>query len=152
MAPQRSRKTKIFNLNFFLRLGSVREGSTVSKEQKIKLDPKLFASLWNTSKHVNPFLPNVVFLHYLKHLETVRCRNAKLGTNGLRGLHNIFSRIKNVMRCAIWYYLYNLKNLKNTHGGVLIKINTPPWVFFTFFKLHKWYQIAQRTTNVKNYR
>ena len=19
------------------------------------------------------------------------------------------------------------------------KINTPPWVFFTFFKLHKWY-------------
>ena len=27
------------------------------------------------------------------------------------------------------------------------KINTPPWVFFTFFKLYKWYQIAQRTTN-----
>ena len=23
------------------------------------------------------------------------------------------------MRCAIWYYLYNLKNVKNTHGGVL---------------------------------
>ena len=28
------------------------------------------------------------------------------------------------------------------------KINTPPWVFFTFFKLYKWYQIAQRTTFV----
>ena len=28
------------------------------------------------------------------------------------------------------------------------KINTPPWVFFTFFKLYKWYQIAQRITNV----
>ena len=27
------------------------------------------------------------------------------------------------------------------------KINTPPWVFFTFFKLYKWYQIAQRTTH-----
>ena len=27
------------------------------------------------------------------------------------------------------------------------KINTPPWVFFTFFELYKWYQIAQRTTN-----
>ena len=26
------------------------------------------------------------------------------------------------------------------------KINTPPWVFFTFYKLYKWYQIAQRTT------
>ena len=62
------------------------------------------------------------------------------------------------MRYAIWYDLYNLKNVKNTHGGVLIlvklqasacnftKINTPPWVFFTFLKLYKWYQIAQRTT------
>ena len=62
------------------------------------------------------------------------------------------------MRCAIWYHLYNLKNMKNIHRGVLIlvklqaeaynfaKINTSPWVFFTFFKLHKWYQIAQRTT------
>ena len=24
------------------------------------------------------------------------------------------------MRCAIWYHLYNLKNGKKTHGGVLI--------------------------------
>ena len=23
------------------------------------------------------------------------------------------------MRCAIWYRLYDLKNVKNTHGGVL---------------------------------
>ena len=23
------------------------------------------------------------------------------------------------------------------------KSNTPPWVFFTFFKLYKWYQTAQ---------
>ena len=54
-----------------------------------------------------------------------------------------------VMRCAIWNHLYNLKNVKNTHGGVLIsvtKINTLPWVFFTFFQIYKWYQIAQRTT------
>ena len=48
--------------------------------------------------------------------------------------------------------------MKITHGGVLIlvklqaeacnftKIYTPPWVFFTFFKLYKWYQMAQRTT------
>ena len=26
------------------------------------------------------------------------------------------------------------------------KINTPPWLFFTFFKLYKWHQIAQRIT------
>ena len=62
------------------------------------------------------------------------------------------------MGYAIWYHLYNLKIVKNTHGGVLIlvklqalacnftKINTPPWVFFTLFKLYKWYQIAQRIT------
>ena len=38
------------------------------------------------------------------------------------------------MRYAIWYHLYNLKNVKNTHGGVLIlvKIKTPPWVFSRF--------------------
>ena len=45
------------------------------------------------------------------------------------------------MRCAIWYHLHNLKNMKNTHGGVLYlvklqasatKSNTPPWVFFVF--------------------
>ena len=38
--------------------------------------------------------------------------------------------------------LYNVRNVKNTHGGVLLleaynftKNNTPPWVFFTFFKI-----------------
>ena len=48
--------------------------------------------------------------------------------------------------------------MKNTHRGMLIlvklqaeacnftKLNTLPWVFFTFFKLYKWHQIAQRTT------
>ena len=34
--------------------------------------------------------------------------------------------------CMIRYHLYNLTS------------NTPPWVFFTFFKLYKWFQIAQR--------
>ena len=75
-----------------------------------------------------------------------------------------------MVRCAIWYNLYNLKYVKNTHGGVLIlvklqyhlynlknmknthrgvlilvklqssvcnftKINSRPWMFFTFFKI-----------------
>ena len=26
------------------------------------------------------------------------------------------------MRCAIWYHLYNLKKVKNTHGGILILV------------------------------
>ena len=27
-----------------------------------------------------------------------------------------------VMRFAIWYHLYNSKNVKNTHGGVLLLV------------------------------
>ena len=27
------------------------------------------------------------------------------------------------MLYAIWYHLYNLKNVKNTHGGVLLLVN-----------------------------
>ena len=29
-------------------------------------------------------------------------------------------QFNNVMFCTIWYHLYNLKNEKNTHGGVLL--------------------------------
>ena len=49
------------------------------------------------------------------------------------------------------------KKRENTYGAVLLlvklfltcnlaKSNTPPWVFFIFFKLCKWYQNAQRVT------
>ena len=53
-----------------------------------------------------------------------------------------------VMLHVIWYHLYNLKNVRTPIGGVLhfTKSNTPPWVFFTVFKLYKWYQIAQNIT------
>ena len=55
-------------------------------------------------------------------------------------------------------HLFNLRNLKNTHGEVLLLVklqasacnfnesSTPSWVFFMFIKLYKWYQIAQRIT------
>ena len=29
-----------------------------------------------------------------------------------------------MVRCAIWYHLFNLKNVKNTHGGALILVAT----------------------------
>ena len=41
------------------------------------------------------------------------------------GPYNITTHIddlKDVVRCAIWYYLYNLKNVENTHEGVLILV------------------------------
>ena len=53
------------------------------------------------------------------------------------------------MRCAIWYHLYNLKNGKNIHGGVLLlvtllKVTLLSECILTFLKLYKWYQIARR--------
>ena len=55
----------------------------------------------------------------------------------------------NVMLCVIWYHLHNLKHMENTHEGVLLLISiTPSWVFLTFFKLYKWYQITQSVSNV----
>ena len=65
------------------------------------------------------------------------------------------------MRCAIWYHLYNLKNLKNTHGGVLIlvklqaealKLTLLHWCFSRFLnctngnKLRNAPQICQNGT------
>ena len=48
---------------------------------------------------------------------------------------------------AIWYHLHNLKNVKSTHGGVLLLVKLQAKsVFFTFFKLYKWYRIAQNIT------
>ena len=40
-------------------------------------------------------------------------------------MHNQFYGViggKYVVRCAIWYHLYNLKNVKTTHGEVLILV------------------------------
>ena len=61
-----------------------------------------------------------------------------------------------VVRCAIWNHLYNLKNVKSTHGGVLqlVKLQVQakackftksyisPWVFFKFIKLYIRYQFV----------
>ena len=67
------------------------------------------------------------------------------------------------LKWYFWYFWNTFENVKNTHGGVLLlvklqasacnftKINTLPWVFFMFFKLYKWYQIAQRTTYLQQY-
>ena len=76
-------------------------------------------------------------------------------------LASFYSNICGVLRDLVPFV--QLKNVKNTHRGALIlvklqasacnfnKSNTPPWVFFTFFKLCKWYQIAQRITYFLNF-
>ena len=60
----------------------------------------------------------------------------------------------------IWYHLYSFKNKKNSHGGMLLlvklqasaskSITHPWWVFFMFFKLHKWCQFTQITSYYDN--
>ena len=55
-------------------------------------------------------------------------------------------RFITVMFCATWYHLYNLKkheklpwrNVTFSKVAGFTKSNSPPWVFFTFFKLYKW--------------
>ena len=47
------------------------------------------------------------------------------------------------MSCAIWYHLHNLKTAKNTHGRVLLLVKLQASAPRVFFKLCKWYQIAQ---------
>ena len=90
-------------------------------------------------------------LQYIKN--TSRLGNAKKNVTSLSFNLPLLDFFIYVVHCAIWQHLYNFKNVKNTHGGVLIlvtKINTPPWVF-TFFKLYRWYQIAQRITFSNNW-
>ena len=51
-------------------------------------------------------------------------------------------RIKPILKCA----LRNLVPFVQAKACNFTKVNTPPWVFFSFFKLYEWYEIAQRTT------
>ena len=52
-------------------------------------------------------------------------------------LHISLCFILNVVRYAIYYHLYNLKNMKNTHGGLLILVKLQAdssMCVFYFFK------------------
>ena len=65
------------------------------------------------------------------------------------------------MFCAIWYHFVQFRKREKhpwrnvTFGGMLLlgtlkacnftKSNTPPWVFFTFFKLYK--MVPNRATH-----
>ena len=49
------------------------------------------------------------------------------------------------MLCTIWYHLYNLNSVKNTHGGMLLLLKVTPLhgCFSHFFLMQKWYDIVQ---------
>ena len=53
---------------------------------------------------------------------------------------NLFSYFLYDMCCAIWYYLYNIKNVKNTHRGVLLLVDLqllllPNWATHYIYSL-----------------
>ena len=45
------------------------------------------------------------------------------------------------MLCAIWYHLYNLKNVKNIHEGFLLLVNLQA---SASFQLHKFFHPMNR--------
>ena len=49
-----------------------------------------------------------------------------------------------MVRCAIWYHLHNFKNVRNTHGRVLILVKLQASATCNLYKLYKWHRIAQR--------
>ena len=51
-------------------------------------------------------------------------------------------------RCAIWYYLYKLKNVKNIHGGVLLSVNL--WLVDTGVNFEVGWKIQQFFADVIN--
>ena len=108
-----------------------------------------------TLGHENYFFPLVVF--------------PKIHSNaGFNSLFFSFAFYVYVMLCAILYRLYTIKNVRETHGGVLLLVKlslkvcyshwrydkviikgiTPPWVLFTFFIFYKWYLIGENVSYV----
>ena len=57
---------------------------------------------------------------------------------------------KYVMFCAIWYHLYNLKNIKNTNGGVLLLVRLQALLQITL--LHGCFSGFLNCTNGTNLR
>ena len=48
---------------------------------------------------------------------------------------NFYETKIHLMRRSIWYHLNNLKDVKNTHGRVLLLVKLHAWVFFMFLTL-----------------
>ena len=49
--------------------------------------------------------------------------------------------------CNIYFAEWKIPKKSICEACNFTKSSTPPWVFFTFFKLYKWYQIAQNITS-----
>ena len=58
---------------------------------------------------------------------------------GLIHLNSMF--VSYEMLCAIWYHLYNFKNVKKTHGGVLLLVKSQALLQVTL--LHGCFHVSE---------
>ena len=66
-----------------------------------------------------------------------RCWNLQLYINNTLQCFSRFFKIVQMVLNPVKHHIY---------WSVTTKSNTPSWVFFTFLKLYKWYQIARSIT------
>ena len=57
---------------------------------------------------------------------------------------------KYVVGCAIWYHLYNFKNVKNTPGGVLLSAGFKPATLLKLTLLHECFHVFTIVQMVPN--
>ena len=75
---------------------------------------------WEAKKYHITQRPNIILLKFYR---AIICTNLTI---------LLCSLFAYVVRCAIWYYWCNLKNVKNTHGGVLILVTIAQQTSFIF--------------------
>ena len=86
------------------------------------------------------YLPQLVFMgHFFGAGATERCTQEPANIIELLFL----------MCCAIWYHLYKLKNVKSTHGGVLllVKLQVFAWKLLKVTLLHECFPSFLNYTN-----
>ena len=96
---------------------------------QVFLRTKSFASIGSSSLPNDLPYPNPFFIQpHLFYLPLFELRMSDAKWNSfLRFVYTRVDKFLNiitfVMRCVIWCHLHNLKNVKNTHGGVLFLVN-----------------------------
>ena len=73
----------------------------------------------------NSMLAMIIESRFLEHLKfkatlAVALRDCILFTQTWKGSYPEIQQLTYVMHCAVWYHLYDLKNVKNTHKRVLL--------------------------------
>ena len=112
---------------------------------------------WQKPKHLS--IPDHLLLPYNNLLSFVTLTDENQSTWYFQLTFTLYMHYMRRFMGFGTIFLYYFKNLRNTHGGVLLskvegfnytKNNTFPWLLFMFFKWCKWYQIPQTIAYSKN--